>query len=177
MTKTVSGRSRAMVAAHGLRIELPDRWEARLYLRDSPDDRAREPAVRGAEHPAAYGHIGESMNPVLHLANFALPPGRGDFGTGAVERMGPAHAFVSVVEYDRVEAGRPLFAHRGIPRPVLSDFAANALQRRLPGQLGVQRFFTLEDRAFCLYVVLGSRAHADALIAEVHGALDNLEIT
>ncbi len=172
---TVAGR--AIVAAHGLRIELPDRWEARLYLRESPrDPLAHSAAVRGAAHPAAYGHAGESMNPVLHLANFALPPGRGDFGTGAVELMGAAHAFVSVLEYDPVEAGRPLFAHRGVPLPALRDFAPNALQRRLPGQLGVQRFFTVDDRAFCLYAVLGSRTHAPALVTEVRTAVGNLQV-
>ncbi|WP_375497953.1 hypothetical protein [uncultured Jatrophihabitans sp.] len=149
----------ATIAAHGLRVELPHRFEARLYLR-----------------PAEFGHPDESMNPVLHLANFALPPGRGDFGTGAVERMGPAHVFSSLLEYDAEEAGRPLFAARGLPRPVVTEFAANALQRRLPGQLGVQRFFTEQHRAFCLYVVLGSRRHASSLVAQLHDVLDGLEV-
>lgn len=147
-----------MVAAHGLRAELPARWEARLYLRD--------PVVED-----------ESMNPVLHLANFALPPGRGDYGSGAVERMGPAHAFVSLVEFDASEAGRPLFEARGVPRPAVTDFAPNQLQRRLAGQLGLQRFFTESGRAFCLFAVLGSRQHAAELVAQLHRVLDGLTIT
>lgn len=173
--KTVTGSSRAVVAAHGLRVALPARWEARLYLRDTPDAAVPDAGAR-LVHPAAYGHPGESMNPVLHLANFALPPGRGDFGTGAVERMGPAHAFVSLLEFDAEEAGRPLFAAQGLPRPGVREFAPNALQRRLAGQLGVQRFFTEAGRAFCLYVVLGSRQHAAALVDEVHTVIDNLEV-
>lgn len=169
------------VAAHGLHVALPHPWEGRLYLRDQPGDTLAAPPRRllatrafRAEHPAAYGNVGESTNPVLHLANFALPAGRGDFGTGAVETMGARHAFASLLEYDAEEAGRPLFAARGMPRLRVHDFAPNALQRRLPGQLGAQKFFTENDRAFCLYVVLGSRQHAPALVDEVHGVVSNV---
>lgn len=155
------------LAGHGLRAALPPRWEARLYLRDD---------IAGAAHPAAYGHAGQSRNPVLHLANFPLPPGRGDFGTGAVEIMGPAHAFVAVFEYDRAEAGRPLFAAAGVPRLDVRDFAPNALQRRLPGQLGCQRFFTVSGRAFCVYAVLGSRRHSADLVEQIGDVLAGLEV-
>jgi hypothetical protein len=148
------------VAAHGLCVALPQRWEARLYRRALADG----PDPGGAPHP------------VLHLANFALPPGRGDFGTGAVELMQEHHAFVALLEYGAEESGSPLFAVRGLPRPELRDFAANALQRRLPGQLGCQRFFTQRGRPFCLYVVLGSRRHAASLLTEVHSVLDGLTI-
>jgi hypothetical protein len=160
MNRTAVGGPRAIVAAHGLRVTLPDRWEARLYRRDVLEGGPGE----------------ESHQPVLHLGNFALPPGRGDFGTGAVEGMGPRHAFVALLEYDREEAGTPLFA--GV-RPVLTpaDFAANALQRRLPGQLGCQRFFTERGRAFCLYAVLGSREHAADLLGEVGTVLTRVEVT
>jgi hypothetical protein len=181
VTRTAVGGPRATVAAHGLRVALPPRWEARLYLRDQPatatEAAAASDGVSRWAHPAAHGWPGELPNPVLHLANFALPPGRGDFGTGAVERMGGAHAFVSLFEYDAEEAGRPLFAARGLPRPQLREFAANSLQRRLPGQLGCQKFFTESGRAFCLYIVLGSRQHAEPLVAEVHGVLANVEVS
>jgi hypothetical protein len=146
--------STGVLAAHGISVALPDRWEGRLYLRE--DD--------------------ELANPVLHLANFALPPSRGDFGTGAVEVMQPHHVFVTLFEYGAEEAGRPLFAARGFPRLTLRDFAPNQLQRRLPGQLGCQRFFTHQGRAFCLYVVLGSDVHADALLPQVHEAITRLQV-
>jgi hypothetical protein len=156
--RTAVGGPRATVAAHGLRVVLPDRWEARLYLRDeSTDD-------------------DESINPVLHLANFALPPGRGDFGSGAVEAMGAEHVFVALLEFGAAELGRPLFATRGIPRPALHEFASNALQRPLRGQLGWQRFCTENGRPFCLYVVLGSGRHAAPLLTEVHRVLDQLTV-
>jgi hypothetical protein len=158
----------ALLAAHGLSVVLPDRWEGRLYLRS---------ALSGdGDHRAAYGWPEEQVNPVLHLANFALPPSRGDFGTGAVELMGEQHAFVSLFEYGREEADRPLFAARGFPRLTVRDFGPNQLQRRLPGQLGCQRFFTEQARAFCLYAVLGSERHAVSLVQEVHEALARLRV-
>ena len=160
MNRTAVGGPRATVAAHGLRVTLPERWEARLYRRDAFDG----------------GPVGEQHLPVLHLGNFALPPGRGDFGTGAVEVMGARHAFVALLEYGREEAGTPLFAARGRPTLTLADFAPNALQRRLPGQLGVQRFFTENDRAFCLYAVLGSRQHAAELLDGVGGVVSRVEV-
>jgi hypothetical protein len=159
VNRTAVGAPLARVAAHGLRVDLPQRWEARLYLRDATTT-ARE-----------------SANPIVHLGNFALPPGRGDYGSGAVEVMRAPHAFVALVEFGAAEADTPLFAARGIPRPELDDFAPNALQRRLPGQLGVQRFFTENGRAFCLYVVLGSARFGRQLVGEVHDVLDNVAVS
>ena len=157
-----------MLAGHGISVGLPDRWEGRLYLRDS--------APEAGAHFAAYGWPDELANPVLHLANFALPTGRGDFGTGAVEKMGDQHAFCSLVEYGKDEVGTALFAARGLPRLTRADFAPNQLQRRLVGQLGCQRFFTEQGRAFCLYVVLGSERHAISLVQEVHAAIAQLRV-
>jgi hypothetical protein len=157
-TRTAVAGPNATVVAHGLSVTPPGRWEARLFLRD------------------AMTSDGESVNPVLHLGNFALPPGRGDFGSGAVDVMGPGNAFVALLEYDRAEAGTALFAMRGMPRPALRDFAANALQRPLRGQLGSQQFFTEHDRAFCLYVVLGSQQRAASLLGEVHAVLDRITV-
>jgi hypothetical protein len=111
-----------------------------------------------------------------HGLRVELPPRRGDYGSGAVEMMRAGHVFVALVEFGAVEADTALFAARGIPRPELADFAPNALQRRLPGQLGVQRFFTENGRAFCLYVVLGSARFGQQLIGEVRDVLGNLAV-
>lgn len=158
VTRTATGRRGSTIAAHGLRVELPARWEGRLFLRDA----------------AVAGWAGEAVHAVLHLANFPLPPGRGDFGTGAVETMRAGDAFVALLEYGAAEVGTALFAARGVPRPHPRDFAPNALQRPLPGQLGYQRFFTEHGRAFCLYVVLASGAGADVLVREVRAVLDSV---
>ena len=157
-----------ILAAHGIAVDLPDRWEGRLYLRDT--------ASRAFAHAAAYGHPDENANPVLHMANFALPGGRGDYGTGAVELMGSQHVFVSLVEFGAEEVGSALFAGRGLPSLTVADFAPNQLQRRLPGQLGCQRFFTERGRPFCLYTVLGSKQHAVSLVREMHEALARVRV-
>lgn len=124
---------------------------------------------------AAVGD-GEAVHPVVHLGNFALPPRRGDYGSGAVEVMRPGHAFISLLEFGTAEVGTPLFAAPRMPKPLLSDFAPNALQRVLADQLGVQRFFTEHGRPFCLYVVLCGRSHGPELVREVHDVLDNLTV-
>jgi hypothetical protein len=157
----------SLLAGHGLQVSLPRRWEGRLYLRTRRTDGA---------HAAAYGHAGESFNPVVHLATFPLPPGRGDFGTGAVEMMGAEDAFVALLEYDGDEAFRPLFSSPGMPRLAHRDFAGNALQRRLPGQLGCQRFCTARGRPFCVYAVLGSR-RAAFLVREINAVLASVTVS
>lgn len=156
------------LAGHGLAVTLPPRWEGRLYVRST--------AAQAFAHATAYGHPDESTNPVLHLANFPLPPDRGDYGTGAVETMTGHDAFVALVGFDAAEAGRPLFAARGLPRLTLPDFAPNQLQRRIAGQLGCQRFFTENGRPFCLYTVLGSPRHSVSLLQEVHEVMATVEI-
>lgn len=155
--------------AHGIRVDLPPGWEGRLYVRPRP-------GTSRDTNPAAVGHIGEVPNPVLHLANFALPGGRGDFGTGAVERMRPGHVFVSMFEYDPAEAHRALFGTTGIPLPRVGEFSEHALQRRLPGQAGWQRFFTQANRAFCVYVVLGAHARERHGVAEARQVLQAISV-
>lgn len=156
------------LTAHGLAVDLPARWEGRLYVRST--------AQRAFAHAAAFGHPDERPNPVLHLANFALPGGRGDYGTGAVETMRDDHVFLALVEFDAEQAGRPLFAARGLPRLTVRDFAPNQLQRRIAGQLGCQRFFTERGRAFCQYTVLGSQRHADQLVRQMHEVIAGIEV-
>ena len=53
------------VAAHGIALDLPRRWEAHLYRLPGGD-------------------------PLLHEASFPLPATDGDFGSGATAQM-PAH--------------------------------------------------------------------------------------
>jgi hypothetical protein len=113
---------------------------------------------------------------VLHAGNFALPERRGDFGSGAVEQMGPTNVLVVVFEYDRASARTPLFAHRGRPQPVASDFAPNRLQRIIRGQSGAQYFYNEVGRAFCLYVVLGSHDLRAQLVGEVRQLLSGLAV-
>ena len=140
------------LAAHGLALEVPAGWEGRIFRH-------------------------ESHAPTLHAANFALPAEDGDFGTRAVESLGPGGVLVVLTEYDSGLAGHGLFAHEGMPAPLPQDAAHPAtLLRRLPGQAGLQRFFSLGGRAFCLYVVVGSRPSRGALVAQANRLLRSLVV-
>jgi hypothetical protein len=145
------------LAAHRLAVDTPPGWDARIYRRrpDEPEERT---------------------HPVVHAANFALPPSHGDFGSSAVPHMGAGNVLVVLVEYDAESARTPLFANARMPRPRAADFHPAKLQRVLPGQSGGQWFFHLGNRAFCLYVVLGSHTRRARLVPEVHRLLDRLTI-
>src|SRR5688572_13518426 len=115
--------------------------------------------------------------PIVHLANFALPSERGDYGGGAVERMGRGGIFVSILEHPPEEGNTPMFAGRGIPWPLQpSDFDPQQMQRTIGGQAGCQRFFTHNGRAFCLYVAIGSYAARALLVPEVNAALATVDL-
>lgn len=148
----------ARIAAAGLQVDVPRGWEARIQRR------AADP--------------GTTTHAVLHIANFPLPLDRGDFGSGAVEIMESDDVLVVVVEYDPTSARTPLFQAQGLPAPVSPDwFSLGGLQRALPGQGGMQRFFSVDGRAFCLYVVLGSFANRARLVPQVNAVLATVDVT
>lgn len=153
--------------AHGLRANLPPGWEGEIFTRSG---------VPGA-HRASAAAPGAPEPPCLHAANFALPPARGDYGSGAVERMGPSGVFIALLEFDAASAGTALFAEQGVGTLTPASFDPQQLQRTLPGQSGTQRFFTSAGRPFCLYVVLGSHARRAQMVPLVNGVLEGLTIT
>jgi len=148
--------------AFGLAADPPKGWDGEIYR--------REP-----EQPAAmaslFGGV-EVVTPILHMANFPLPTVRGDYGGGAVELMGRGGVFVSLLEHPASEAGSALFVGKTIPWPLKgSDFDPQQMQRTIGGQAGCQRFFRYGERAFCLYVAIGSYAARHVLVREVNAAL------
>ena len=144
--------------ALGIDLSLPSGWDARIF---------RRPAERS-----------QFTGAVAHAATFPLPADRGDFGSGAVEVMGLGDVLVVLFEYGPESVGTPLFASVGHPGPLNpDDFSPNALQRRLPSQAGVQRFFSVDGRAFCLYVVIGRHADRSQLAARANGLLAGLRIS
>lgn len=154
------------IAAHGLALDVPGGWEGRIR-------RHRVPArVETSGSPAFRSHA------VLHVADFALPKERGDFGSGAVESMRSSEAFLALVEYHSSSAGNALFASgAGFPQELdAGDFSPRQLQRTLAGQAGTQRFFVEHGRAFCLYVVLGSMAGRARAVPRVNAALRGITI-
>lgn len=163
------------LSGHGFSVRLPARWEGRIYQRPVPTSARTPAAVRGGAGALGWG--GELPAPVLHVANFALPAGRGDYGTGAVDVMGPQHAFVALVEFGPDEVSTPLFPDGPLPRPAPDEFSPSALQKIIRGQAGCQRFFTLHGRPLCLYVVLGAYASAWTMADQVSRVLDGVEVT
>ncbi len=115
--------------------------------------------------------------PVMHAASFPLPLVDGDFATAATSVMPADGVVVTLVEYEPALAGTGLFAPEGLPGPLTAaDFSSATLLRRMPNQVGTQRFFSSNGRAFCLYVVLGSAAHAPRLAAAATGLIGSLEL-
>jgi hypothetical protein len=145
------------LAAHGLSLGLPSGWEGRIQRR-------------------ATSVAAEQTHSVVHLANFALPEQRDDFGGGVTPSMRSPDVFVVLFEYGPESLGTRMFSAQGVPRVSADMFGSKRLQRPLPGQLGCQRFFTANGRPFCLYVVAGSRVHLPRIIAEVNGVLAGLDV-
>ncbi|MGH9278399.1 MAG: hypothetical protein ACRD12_09900 [Acidimicrobiales bacterium] len=131
----------AELSGLGLSVDLPDGWDGRIYTRDEAG------GTRAS----------------LHGATFPLPGMRGDYGSGAVEMMGPEDVLVVLLEFDPSSTGQPLFAAQGFPTLYPTNFTQRNLQRPIAGQAGAQWFFTEAGRAFCLYVVLGLLTDRDRL--------------
>ncbi len=146
---------------HGIRAQLPDGWEG---------------AIR-RDLDIGLRTVGARTAPVVHLASFALPAERGDFGSGAVEVMGPGDAFVALLEYDRGELRSALFGSSGLPRRLdPRAFSPRSLQRQLRGQAGWQAFFTHRGRPFGLYVVLGDATDAHRQARRVERVLAGVDV-
>lgn len=143
----------------GVSVSLPPGWEGEI---DPGGDQ-----------------VGEAHRPtVVHLANFSLPPQRGDYGDGAVQIMRSQDVLMVLLEFVASAPGQPLFAANGLPLPLRhSDFDRNALQRRMEGQGGCQRFFQSNGRAFCLFVVVGSYVDRVDRLDEINEILATVEIT
>jgi uncharacterized surface protein with fasciclin (FAS1) repeats len=159
------------LTAHGFTVDVPAGWDARIYRRPA----AGEVAATDADGPPAPE--GAATYAVVHVSSVPMPPDIGDFGSSGVDRLGPDDAFVVVFDYGPDAVGQPLFARQGMPRGLdAGDFAPNVLQRSLPGQAGLQSFFTEAGRACCLYVVLGSYANRGRVVPRVNQVLADLEI-
>lgn len=145
------------LAANGVEIVVRDGWEAEF-----------------SELRAGAGTPPRSL---VHLANFSLPVERGDYGSGAVEAMDAGGILIILMEFDPTSARSAMFSGTGVPVALAAtDFSPEALQRRLAGQAGAQRFFRRGERAFGLYVVLGSHRQAGLLVREVNLSLAGVTI-
>lgn len=147
--------------AIGINLGLPAGWEAEVDAGGgAPEDGAT--TVR---------------TPRVHLGNFALPPNRGDFGSGAVERMVSGDVLICLLEESPEAIGSGLYSAEGMPTVGAKDFAPEGMQRPIRGQSGAQKFFHLGGRAFALYIVMGSHISRASFMDEVNEVLQAIELT
>lgn len=160
------------LAAHGLVVDVPRGWDARIFRRSESDVAGpNEPSI-GVERVPQSGVV----MPVLHLANFPLPDGRGDYGSGAVNTMRGSHVFLALVEFGADSVDTPLFAATGVPRFRAGEVSASVMQRPISGMGGAQRFFTVAGRAFCAYAVVGSLTRRAVLLPLLNDALSSVSV-
>lgn len=145
----------------GISVDVPAGWEGSIE--------------GGGFEQLSTGSIRPTL---LHVGSFPMPAERGSFGSGATELMNTDDVFIVLFEYGPESAGTPLFAAQGMPRPVSpDDFSRDALQHAVTGHSGMQRFFTENGRAFCLYVVLGSHIDRAELVTMVNTVLETVVIS
>lgn len=145
------------MAAMGITVTPPSGWEATIFRR--------------APGP------GERTYPVVHAATVPIPADRGDYGSGLVELLGPNDVFVSFLEFGSDAAATPLFgALTAVPGLTPDAYRPRALQRTIRGQGGVQRFFSVSGRAFCLYSVIGSIANRVPLTGRANQLIGSFHI-
>lgn len=146
------------VSAAGISVELPPGWE-------------------GSIRPPATLPDGARRHSVTHLANFPLPPVRGEYGSGAVEIMSNGDALIVLLEFGPESAGTALFGKSRPPFLRASDFSRDTLQQRVEGHGGCQRFFTESGRAFCLYVVVGDHIDRVDVLESINRVIGAVTIT
>ncbi len=145
-----------IVSAHGITLEVPGGWSARVFSRSG--------AVA-----------------TVHAGDFPLALRDGEFGDRSTGRMPAPGCFLALTEYRSgagLVPGRGLFSARRAPvRLDPAEFSASRLQHPRPGQLGVQRFFTASGRPFCLYlVVAGPGGHRAGQLRVLERVLSSLRI-
>jgi hypothetical protein len=153
-----AGTSLPLIRKDEISLRVPDGWEASIRRRTETGD-------------------GQHL-PMLHAATVPLPDERGDYGSGVVETLGATDVFISLVEFGPEAVGTALFpVVETFPVAIdAAEFRTNQLQRAIPGQAGKQVFFSYRDRAFCLYVVLGSFALREGLAGRATEIIAGVEV-
>ena len=144
---------------HGLSIEVPAGWEARLSVPKVP-----RPAIN---------------LPVLHMADYRLTHARqSSYAVETAAAMGKRSGgiVVSLVEFGHELADVGLYAPQGAPTLRPRDLDARALQIPRRDQAGVQRFFSVSGRAFSLYVVASLDRATERRLTAVNGSLASLQV-
>jgi hypothetical protein len=142
----------------GISAALPTGWDAKLYKKEGRDSDA-------------------VSAPVLQAANFPLPADDGDFATGAAESMTVGDLLIVLIELvpdSHLTVGKGLFEPSGIPTEVVvGDLEPACMPEMIDGLAAVQRFFSENGRAFCLYMVFGG--YPEIVAAQQKGEEAQLE--
>ncbi len=145
------------ISGFGLSLTVPRGWEAVIYRRVPSAD--------------------EATHPVIQAATVPIPSQRGDYGGGIVESLGSNDVFVAFLEFGPQAAGSALFPSvLDVPELSPDSFRARQLQRTIPGQAGVQRFFSIAGRSFCLYSVIGAFTARFALCGQANELIGSLRV-
>ena len=147
-----------IVSGAGISVDLPAGWE-------------------GSIRPPATLPDGAQRHSVTHLANFPLPPVRGEYGSGAVDLMSNGDVLIVLLEFGPESAGTPLFDKTRPPFLRANDFSRDTLQQRVEGHGGCQRFFTEAGRPFCLYVVVGDHIDRVDVLESINSVLGGISIS
>ena len=160
----------------GLTADAPRGWHVAVTRRPGSEPaEPAQPSTPGARAVAAPE--ADVTRPVLHACTRTMPADRGDFGSGAVDLLGPDDIFIALVDYGTEVADQGLFEKQGLPRLAPSQFGPNRMQRPLPGMSASQHFFSSGGRAFCLFTVLGSHARRMATVPRAAALVSTLHIT
>jgi hypothetical protein len=145
------------LSGHGISIRLPPGWEGTIFVPDLPP-----PAVN---------------QPVMHASDQAISTRRSTFASELASRAGASGTVLALVEFDPLLANKGLYAAQGLSLPIRrGDFHPKAMQIPDPFQEGRQWFFSIRDRAFCLYAVVGTGPGLHDRLALVNEALGTLRI-
>jgi hypothetical protein len=157
--------------AYGISVDVPGGWDGRIFRRQQQGQQ------RAAEVPGPAAPMGEVTMPVVQVATVPLPADIADYGSDVVSDLGPTDALIVLKEFDSKNVGQALFARQGLPRSLDPDaFSPSTLQRTIDGQAGAQIFFTAENRAFCVYVVVGSFDRRAEVIAAINQVLASISL-
>jgi len=145
--------------AHGLRLEVPEGWSARIFRY-----RAKPPEVHG---------------PTIHAGNFAIPLDDADYGSTLTDHVTAgrvAFVYTELIPDRAVEPGRGRHAPTTLPgRFRLDEFSPQTMHITRPGQMGLQRFFSVGRRPASVYVVLGEGSGVSRALSELNGFMASLE--
>jgi hypothetical protein len=145
------------LSRHGISIRLPHGWEGAIFVPDLPP-----PAVN---------------MPVMHASDQAVSTRRSTFAAELAARAGGWGTVIALVEFDPLLANEGLYAAQGLSLPIRrEDLNPKALQVPDSFQEGRQWFFSIRDRAFCLYAVVGIGPGLHDRLALVNETLGTLEI-